>query len=359
MTPLSRGLIALPILLVGLASEGSAGKYQKSESGAFDPGNIVHPRNYTGTGGLTTIKICTTGAAQTHLSADLEYAMKLWNELVPYARNCSGTCDEPGEITPASSYSISAHTLLTHELGHCALGLDHPNLVLPTNVHTSYSSLIDYTSISVWTDLVAGSSDDKVLPLPGARNLHWFRTSDNDPTIVDSTAIHSTTYSRNYLLRPAGHNWIANANAAVGNLLGRPKTQAVMESAAPPNSDYVYLSADDVNTVKYAMNGLDATLASNGDNYTYLLSLEPSCATADIVVDFTSISGSEFSSCAFNLTSIPGSSLHHYRMSPALGQTQLLVTINNTPPFTYVLHFLIFIDGFEPGTASNWSDIVP
>lgn len=351
------GILVLTFLNVPATG---GGVYEKSSSTSYSPAIIVHPRNYSGTGGLTTIKICMTGAAQAKLSADLEYAMRMWNELIPHSSNCSGTCDVPGEITPAASYYLSVHTTLAHELGHCALGLDHVNLITAAGTHTPYTAVRNYTTVSVHTDLVAGSKDDIVTVLPGALNLHWFRLSDNDPTIVDSTVIDTISYSRSYLSLPAGtgSSWIASANSKVGGLLGRPKTQAVMASAAPPNSDYIYLSADDVNTVAFAMNGVDPTPGAHSDNYTFALILEPNCATADVVVDFASI-GADIGKCEYGIAVIPLGNGNHYHMGPALGQTQLKLTVNNAPPSGFVLHYLILVDGFENGTTSFWSDAVP
>ena len=43
-----------------------------------------------------------------------------------------------------------------------------------------------------------GSSDDTQVIEPGAfpESIHWFRTADNDPFVIDAVVIDKDTYSR-------------------------------------------------------------------------------------------------------------------------------------------------------------------
>src|SRR6185436_16298500 len=115
-------------------------------------------------------------------------------------------------------------------------------------------------------DNVIGSSDDN---RGDDVNLHWFRKSNDDPFTIAST-VDQTTYSRNVLDLPFGHNFTANADRTVATLLGHPNTEAVMQRGAFYDENQRSLTADDVATLRLGMSGLDMT-AGTADDYTISL----------------------------------------------------------------------------------------
>lgn len=88
------------------------------------PFAIVHPVGYTGSAGNLEVKICVEPGDEI-LIPPLDAAIALWNRLLPSVRNCvgCGTWENP----PPAVGDLNAMTILLHELGHCALGLSHPN----------------------------------------------------------------------------------------------------------------------------------------------------------------------------------------------------------------------------------------
>lgn len=284
--------------LSGSAGPSVAGVFQLT-TGPGEPFIVVHPPGYDGTGGILEVRVCASSGIERMEPAIIE-ALEIWNDLSPSLGNCQGcrTWEEPED--PATSMLPSPMAgVLIHELGHCAFGLDHSNWTEDGNGDTSYSNTADAVTIVDGPDLIPGTSDDEVTPLPGARLVHWFRKSDNDPFVVDATVIDSSSYSRRIVdLMKLGHAWPSNANRFSGDLRGADDTQAVMYSGITRGQRFTSLAADDVNTVKFA--GL------------------------------------------FDI---------HYRLVPFFTSDRLRIRINSEIEGSWDV---IFADGFESGTIEKW-----
>jgi len=135
--------------------------------------------------------------------------------------------------------------------------------------------------IDAGTDTVIGSADD----VRGDDvNMNYFKTADNNPFTLAGT-IDSTTYSRDLADLPGGDNYSANADRAVGVLLGYADSEGVMQQGTFADEAQRDLAADDVAGIRYAMSGLDETVGG-GDDYTINLTYAGLDAGADIVLDF-------------------------------------------------------------------------
>lgn len=188
--------------------------------------------------------------------------------------------------------------------------------------------------------------------------ISWFRSAGpaaNNPVTLDpTTAIDSTTFTRNENSLPPGDNSPASANREVAAALGLPDTQAVMYSAIQSTQRWTALSADDVNMVLMANTGADR-LANTSDDYTVEFVFEPNCVDADIRVSFDSITGlAECDSDIDRSFPQPGPSHRHWSLI--------------TQPFDWVFillnenrdwSILLFEDGFESGNTSAWSATAP
>ena len=343
------------------------GVYAKSIDPAYTAPIVVHPNTYNGTGGQIEIGVCLTGSAETHIRADVEHAIKVWNELTPYSMNCSGPCTPP-QTNQTEPFFAIVYSVVLHELGHAALGLDHVNWVDPSNVHTPFTATRGATGITWGVDQVPGSRDDVVSPLPGAQVVHWYRLSDNNPIVIDNTVINNSTYSRNLFSFPNGDRWSASANSRVAELLGSESTQSVMISTMPVRSSYIYLTADDVNTVSFAMTGILPEPEQPQDDYSYQLVLQNGCDSAQVEIDYTlfippSLQGGR---SFFRLANLPGGTNNHRRVVPEIGNTRILISINAAPTdaepepdFVLPLVFLLFVDGFENGGTARWDETLP
>jgi hypothetical protein len=337
-----------------------AGVYTKTELSGFDPFLVVHPRGYTGTGGVITVEICATTDAAPLLPA-LTTAIDLWNGLSPMNQNCDGLCLLVEQQTPPGIHNYSVASVLIHELGHCAVGLGHNNWLAE-----SYTNSKDAGSISAGADFIKGSNDDIVLPLPGSRILHWFRIQDNDPVVIDATIIDRDTYTRALSELPVGHRWPASANKAVSLALGQVDTQSVMPSRLSEDTTYLGLVADDVNTVRFAMSGLDEHLGppDDADDYTVELVYVPDCTGADVKLDFQPMLPPTYdpallAGCFSQIDQIPipGQNSNHYRVYDIRGDNfPIDLIVDRTEPWDILL---LFSGGFETGDTSEWSSTTP
>lgn len=209
-------------MMVLLASPAVAGVYTHSRDLGISPGIVVHPMTYTGTGGNITIGVCLNSTA-TDLAEDLAFVIAKLNELRPMTQNCSGPCPSPQGASAPTPWFVSAFSTLMHELGHCAFGLDHIGWQNGAT-QTDFTNTRDATNITT-NNAIKGDFDDDPTPFPGSRVIHWFRKVDNDPVVVDSMPIDSSTYTRDFNQLPAGHDWAASANLGVAISLGEPNTQ--------------------------------------------------------------------------------------------------------------------------------------
>ena len=339
---------SLQCVLVGLCflvTPVFSGVFLLSDSSGFEPFIVVHPAGYTGTGGQLDVRICVEFGSST-LVPPLMTAMSIWNTLVPTLQNCDG-CRLWEEGPSGSAAPSSMESTMLHELGHCAMGIDHINWAINDN---SFTNTKDATSIDAGADGVRGSRDDIVSPLPGARLIHWFRIMDNDPFVIDGTVIDSSTFTRVFNDLPPGSSWSASGNRGVGDLLGLTDTQSVMYSGIDDAQRYRDLTADDVNTVRLGMVGLDL-LVGGGDDYSVNLLYEADCASSDIEVRFSSLGPGRFGVCEADLALIPTGLLEiHHRIVPASGETRIVVEINQDRMWD-----VVFANGFEEGNLSQWA----
>jgi len=88
--------------------------------------SIVHPPGYDGSSGVLDVKICVLTGSEV-LTPVVQAAIDTWNSLEARTDNCDSCI--LFEETPPPVTSLPAFSSILHELGHCALGLDHINLV--------------------------------------------------------------------------------------------------------------------------------------------------------------------------------------------------------------------------------------
>lgn len=111
------------------------------------------------------------------------------------------------------------------------------------------------------------------------------------------------------------------------------------------------------------MNGIDADPSETTDDYTYTLTLEPTCATAQIEIELTPPPLGAFGLCDGEVALLSHPSIiTHYRVVPPSGHARLLVKIDPTPQIGATpigLLYLIAIAQFEAGDFSEWSFVSP
>lgn len=256
---------------------------QTAPSQGITPFGITHPIGYTGAGGTIQVNICVEPSPLGNLEAATQWAVDLWNNLLPQTENCFA-CRTFEEGEPPLGYYSLASTVL-HELGHGALGLDHPNRLWPDTAGDPVYDVTSFTlsygdgagGILAQGDGIRGSYDDTHVGPFGSipKNPHWFRKADNNPVVVDfNTVVDWLTYSRSTLDLPPSHSWITNANRRVAQSLGHASTQSVMILGQPRNQFFQGLSADDVNTLLMARTGIDR-VADTSDDYDVALTVVP------------------------------------------------------------------------------------
>ncbi len=251
------------------------------------------------------------------------------------------------------------------------MGLGHPDLRWdppggpdarePSSFTMSYGG--SSVGISAGPDGIPGSLDDTHDAQGGgvADSVHWFRRSDNNPVIIDGTAIDIDTYSRSVTSNlPVGHSWAANANRRVAESLGAPFTQAVMYSRIDALQRLTGLTADEVNMVRMARTGRDR-MAGTTDDYTVSLGYVADCGGADIVVQFRSLGPiTPLAGCNSRVElSFSQNPLfaQHYSLVPAPGSSTLEIVVNDF--YDWETADDIFFDSFESGDSSAWSARVP
>ncbi len=310
---------------------------------------VVHPIAFTGAGGALVVRVCVDPAAENEpLVGPAQRVIARWNALVP----TTGKYSRNGGLGRADAESV-----VTHELGHCAMGLGHSD----HDVYPYYTRSLGDTATPDDPDTFPGSSDDLHLPVlpPTSRpdNLHFFRISDNNPFAIDSTVIDFDTYKRAVTPSnlPAGHRWAALGNQFVANLLGVPGTQDPMIGVALEEERYRGLIADNVSMVKLGMAGLDDQ-AGTGDDYTLAVSHEADCASADVRVQFGDLPANAFGLC---VDSAPAQiSGKHYRVNTLPG-VPLVVILNRAKSWDFGAEVPIFFDPFESGKTCAWSATQP
>jgi len=331
--------------LVFLTSPVFSGVFTKAHLSTFEPYIVVHPPGYVGTGGPLDVKICIAPGSST-IAPPLISAIETWMAFSPITQNCEG-CRLWEEGASGSTAPLSMESSILHELGHCAMGLGHVNWDVLNN---SFTNSRDAATITAGTDVTRGSKDDIVSPLPGSHVIHWFRKADNNPFVIDGTVIDSATFTRAIIdLSTSGSLWPASGNRGVGDLLGLMNTQSVMYSGTDVAQRYAGLVADDINTVRLGMVGLDLTVGG-GDDYTINLIYVGDCADADIEVRFESLNPGVPALCRSDLALIPTGLLEiHHRIVPAPGDARIILKINQDETWD-----VVFANGFEEGDHSQW-----
>jgi hypothetical protein len=350
----------------------SVGHPTSATGNNINPQSVVHAKVFQQAGGNLTLAVCTDALPGSGLSEAVSWAIEVWSALAARTENCfnCATWEEGAPPGSAGHKPVLATTVL-HEFGHCALGLDHPD----RNWDVSNDGTYEATSFTrSWNaqpngiqdgvDDIRGSYDDTQQAAFGqlAESVSWFRKTDNDPIVVDSTIIDTSTYSRSVASNlPSGHTWAANANRAVAESLGHPTTQAVMYAAAAAGLLYNGLSADDVSMVKMARAGADLT-AATGDDYTLQFSLVSCAGTYDLAVRFVPLPIGVFGQCW-------SSADYAYAQNPALARvfklvpndqkdaSHLVIEINSN--YTWELGLPVFADGFESANSAAWTQTVP
>lgn len=339
-----------------------------SNGDPVSPSATVHPPGYDGTQATLTVTVCNSSLGNDPLLVEpTQRAVTTWNDLVPETENCMN-CTIPEQ--EGSGLTFHAESVILHELGHCALGLGHPNLRFDDPVDmsedlilTSYANTYDGvdSGILVGTDGVRGSKDDDqrtVLGMP-ATNVTWFREDDNDPFVIDGTPIDIDSYSRSIPMLPTGSTWATAPNSCVSQHLGYGETKAVMMSPFGSLEVLFGLAADDVNMVKMGMSGEDR-LAGTSDDYAVQIVWAPNCAGADVQVSFADLGGpdQEIAQCNTGLLpSLPPPHppiILHYTVTDPLPPVPLelnqdLFWILDPP------EAVIFANGFESGDVDAWT----
>ena len=354
----------------------SPGVPKSDPSQTVPPFGITHPLGYDRQGGMFQIPVCVSNSNAT-LIGPTQRAIATWNALTATTQNCLRCALH--EENPLPGDVFHAQSVILHELGHCALGLDHPD----RNWDADNDGEWEFTSftrswgaahpggITEGADEIRGSFDDfHAAPLGMlAESVSWFRRTDNNPVIVDATVIDQATYSRSVAANlPAGHTWAANGNRRVAESLGVPFTQAVMYSLIEPGQQYTGLSADEVNMARMGMTGEDL-MAGTSDDYTVELVYVADCASnpSAIVVRFLDL-GPTDAAAECVLVDIdyafppPNPFLaRHFELVEQIAtfapQIRLDSNLNwdTGPPIAPV----VFIDGFESGDLSAWDKTVP
>jgi hypothetical protein len=283
----SPGRLVATCLVAVLVLAGTSGV----ESGAYifageaNGVNVVtHSQGYVGAGGALniTVGIDPTSANAASMATSVQNIVNTFNSLAATTGNLVS-----GGANNVPATDVDFESVALHEVGH-SLGLAHVNAasesLLPSadrNYTKATDGINNVFDLSAGVDGIKGSSDD----IRGDDvNLHWFRTSNNNPFTIAGT-VDSTTYTRNVASLPGGHTFAANADRSVSVLLGVPSTESIMQQGTFFDEAQRTLNHDDVATLRYAMSGLDET-AGTADDYTLNLSYAGLTAAANIVLDF-------------------------------------------------------------------------
>lgn len=354
----------------------SAGFPESDPGDEVPPFAIAHPLGYEREGGRIVIPICVS-RDDPALIPPTQRAIDTWNALTATTQNCL-RCRVWEEPLESPDQPFHAESAILHELGHCAMALDHVNRPFDENddnVHEprSFTRSSDTIDIDIGPDGIRGSCDDEHFeppPPPGnlADSVSWFRTADNDPVIVDETPIDADTYSRSVTNDlPSGHSWAANGNRVVAEALGEPLTQAVMYDLLEPGQQYSGLSADEVNMVKMGMTGEDVEVGTPDDYTVNLVYVEDCDANPSAIrVRFLEFDPEEPAAAVCVGLGIdyafpppnPLVPLHFELVTLMPDFVQIRLDSNlcwdTGPPIPP----LVFMDGFESGDFSEWDDVV-
>jgi hypothetical protein len=305
-------LLAVAILVIIHFSIG------KIQAGSFMFANesnginiITHPVEHGDISeNIATIGVCIDPASNNarDMEIPIQNIINTMNALHPVIGNL---IDRKAAGMPISTFDFESIAL--HEMGHC-LGLNHPNLASESGLtgdNRNYTRSTDGAdnvfNIRPGIDGQIGTADD----IRGDdQNLHWFRIANNNPFTLDSI-VDMTTYSRDLLDLPETHKFAVNADRSVGNSLGFPKTEAVMQQGSFSNEAQRELNHDDVATLLLAQSG-DDLIYGTADDYTINLVYRGiTNSNCDITFGFDN-SRTSFASC-----SISAQQGKHYHITSA------------------------------------------
>jgi hypothetical protein len=353
-------------------------------TGEVNKFGVVHPMGYQGTGDPLTVVVCVDIAdvfTGEEWVEPTRRAVTTWQALERRTGQCQDCRTiEEGGFPPEEEFH--AETVILHELGHCAMGLGHPNLYWDPPggnedlQYTSHSMSYDGVQTGIFdTDGIPGNCEDIHRTILGdlAENVHWFRRFDNDPGIVDTRTIDTNEYSMripdnlpSVCPAAAEGTWAANGNHIVNAELGHPDTQSVMYSHLPRKMRYLGLSADDVNMVEMGMTGED-WIAGTSEDYTINLQFTTNCSGAHVVLSGAPLGEQEdLGGCSAKVNysfppSIPATA-RHYTVVDNDGPgnpVQIIVNTSHDWDFSPAGGGLIMSDDFESGDTSGWSVTVP
>ncbi|MEM7481736.1 MAG: hypothetical protein AAF481_11225 [Acidobacteriota bacterium] len=333
---------------------------------------MTHPLGYDGSPDGIRLNICLAKGSEAFSSA-LARAIATWNALVPTTGNCSGTGCSVGEETPPAATQMDAESVLLHELGHCALGLEHPERTWDAAddgfwEETSFTRSWDVAGppegIAVGPDFIRGTLDDSQLQTLGMipNSVSWFRIQDNNPFAIDDTVIDNTTFSRSITANlPSGRNWAASANRRTGEQNGAAASQAVMYGLISLGERRRSLTADDVNMAKMALTGVDFSVGG-GDDYTVELVLSCDDPVSILVSQANLANPQSAGQCIagvdYSFAQNPFLARHFTLVAPPKNGGILFLTLNQNLDWDYGAD-PVFVSGFESGDTSEWSQVVP
>ena len=215
---------------------------------------VLHPKGYTlPSPGNVLVELCIVPA--TPNSGVMSQALvNIAAKLTALAGQTGNLLPGGGDAVPAGSMDFES--VAFHEVGYC-LGLAHPNaatesgLTEPDRNYTKAAWGANTTfNLGIGTDAVRGSSDD--IRTPDDLNVHWFRTTSNDPCNAPGTAtFDSTTYSNLAASLPIGDTFAANADRTVcANVVpAAASTEAVMQQLSFTGESQRFLGHDDEATL--------------------------------------------------------------------------------------------------------------
>lgn len=331
------------------------------------PFAVTHPPGYDGTGGYLELRICVLPGSEEFIGP-VRRAIATWNNLVATVENCDGC--KVWEEAPSAQQAAHAESVLLHEFGHCPLGLEHPDRnwdaqgdgIWEASTFTrSVGVAMPPVGIDAGADFLRGTFDDVQIgagSIPG--NVHWFRSADNNPVIVDGTIVDINSYSPSIVLSlPDGHSWAANGNRRTAEALGFSNTQAVMYGLHSFGERKTSLTADDVSMVKMGMTGQDL-LAGTADDYTIELVFVETCGELiDVFVTRGETMPTAFASCETGVDySFPQNPFlaRHLTLAPPPGGSFVIVLNQDLEWITEEID--VFTDEFESGSTSEWSSVV-
>ncbi len=334
----------------------------------------VHPYGFTGLETAVELKVCVDAAAL-ESGPTIASAIAVWEALQPVAnRNCQHCTTWEGVLN--TDGRLWAHSVILHELGHCALGLDHverprqltsdPQTFENSSFTRSANAATVPEALDAGPDGVRGSRDDfheGIFPDPIADSVSWFKTTGtapNDPFAIDDVIIDSNTFSRAIDEVPPGDTWAASGNLNVALLLGYLQQQSVMYGLYQPKQYFRGLAADDVSMVKMARTSLDF-LAGTADDYTVDLVFVGDCSNpADIRVRYGPVSAGSFGECRnlkINYSFTPPNPLLAHHFSVNRFDLDLPLEIHLKENAVWTLGEPIFEDAFESGDFAEWDTL--